>query len=370
LGNGRLAFITDQGMLGTIAIPSEETEPSVCSARDFAAPPNPIISTAQFGFSTLLTGTVNCSYEIHNGSPSGLLIASGKAGTFSVSSGIVANGTTFFLQRYGNTSVAVTLASISIQVGDGSAPAYTASGFALSSNPLLANGVFATGTLIGSVGCRYEIHTDTPWGLLVATGPASAISVRTGSILANGTKIYLQRAGDGSPKGTLAAITANVRESAVASCVIEGFAVNPSPVFSDGPVGTATLTGNVGCAYDVRVGGPGGTLFTSGSEGQFSAATGKWVSDNLTFYLQARGNQTASGTLATAIPKSDRWAIHPARFTMSASLQTRFEPTQVLGLRRSRVWWTAPMTFALVARAVHCSPVASKEISRMQLGIG
>jgi hypothetical protein len=146
---------------------------------------------------------------------------------------------------------------------------------------------------------------NSPWSLVAcaASGPAGNIAVDASGVIADCDTFYLQPAGITTAGNTLASVTAQVRDALVTSCTVSQFSINPSPIFSDAPYAAATLSGDVGCDYDIRVGSPDGSLFASGAAGRFSVKTGSWVTNNLVFYLQARGYQSAAGTLATALAK-------------------------------------------------------------------
>lgn len=80
---------------------------------------------------------------------------------------------------------------------------------------------------------------------------------------------------------------------------------NPIQVCDNSGVGTTTLSWNSSgtSAVEVHIGSPSGPLFVLSSSGSNSAATGKWVSNNTTFYLQNVSNGlplTSANTLATA----------------------------------------------------------------------
>jgi hypothetical protein len=109
-------------------------------------------------------------------------------------------------------------------------------------------------------------------------------------------EFFLQQHGDTTPQGTLATLTVSVLASAPL-CVVTNFSANPNPIESPVPSIT-TISVSANCFYDVRVGGPAGTLFLTGA-GAVSASTGSWVTNGMTFYLQLHGDMTPAGTLGT-----------------------------------------------------------------------
>jgi hypothetical protein len=158
--------------------------------------------------------------------------------------------------------------------------------------------------LTGTVDCPYDIRVGKPNGTLFASGGKGSISAETGPWVTDGLVFYLQEQGDTSDQGTLAMIIASVQpENSASQCQVSGFATSSSPIRTSGLYGTTTLTGTAGCAYDIRVGSPDGTVLTSGVQGLIEAKTANWVTDGMTFYLQLHGDTTSQGTLATTIAK-------------------------------------------------------------------
>ena len=84
---------------------------------------------------------------------------------------------------------------------------------------------------------------------------------------------------------------------------------NPIPV-AEGALGTTNISWNApdAEAIEIHVGSPNGELFTAGGN-RGSAATGPWVSEGLTFYLQdvtAGRPLTSEHTLATLVAHLQR----------------------------------------------------------------
>jgi hypothetical protein len=286
------------GTLGIVTAKLQPSAPVACSIKGFAAGPNPIRTNDAFGARTF-TGTADCAYDIRLGGPGGKLFASGERGTISATTGNwVTDGTMFYLQARGDTSATGTLALVTAQVQTttGAMPCPVA-GFATDVSPILTNDPFGVTTLTGTAGCPYDIRVGSPDGTLFAHGEKGVISAKTGAWVTDGLAFYLQASGDTTSAGTLA-ITSAKLQTAAPSCAVEGFTATP---FNGGAqYGRTTLLGSVDCAYDIRVGSPGGPLFTTGNAGAINATTGNWVTDGLAFFLQTQGSTTEGGTLAVA----------------------------------------------------------------------
>ncbi len=104
-----------------------------------------------------------------------------------------------------------------------------------------------------------------------------------------------------STPATDTTFTANFKSRTTATGTI---AANPNPIqVCDGSPGITTITWTTSGAgaVEVHIGSPSGTLFGRTGPGTFSAQTGKWVTQGLTFYLQdVTGGKplTAANTIA------------------------------------------------------------------------
>jgi hypothetical protein len=146
------------------------------------------------------------------------------------------------------------------------------------------------------VNCAYDIRVGSANGALFTSGTGGTISAQTGNWVTDGMTFFLQPAGSTDPTATLGVTTATL-QAAAPSCVVGGFTATP---ITGGSNGSTTLTGTVGCNYEIHVGSPSGALLTVGNKGPVSVATGDWVSAGMMFYLQLSGSTTAEGTLAVA----------------------------------------------------------------------
>jgi hypothetical protein len=180
---------------------------------------------------------------------------------------------------------------ISFLVTPADAPC-TVSQFALDPNPLVTTAPDGLMTVEVDATCSYDVRVGSTDGALMGSASGAA-ALRTGKWVSNGMKFYLQRRGDTTSQATLSAVTAFVHY-----CNVLQFEANPNPVVSPTASGATTILINATCPYDVRVGAPKGLLFVSNA-GVSSMITGNWVTDGTTFYLQASGDTTTSGTLQT-----------------------------------------------------------------------
>ena len=286
------------GTRGVITVAAQNTSLPSCQATKFFVSPSPIVSDSKYGVATLV-GDVSCAYDIRVGQPGGALFVTGTKGTFSATTNKWVNdGLVFYLQVHGNNTSSGTLAVATAKVRSQNTSTCTAQNFAASPNPIRTNGPYGETTLTGSAGCAFDIRVNAPNGALFASGEHGDFAVRTGKWVAQGMTFYLQAHGDTTEQGTLAIVTANVLPSGPTSCTAASFSASPNPIRTNEKYGNTTLTGTVDCAYDIRLGSPEGALFASGEKGNISAATGFWVSDGLSFYLQEKGDTTAQGTLA------------------------------------------------------------------------
>lgn len=101
----------------------------ICSVINFSASPNPIVTGASTG-STSLNSNVNCDTDIRRGSTSGTIESQPPSGNNNTAVSNVSNGTTFYLQKRGDTSSGGTLATIVVNL---SAP--SSIGVSLSASP-------------------------------------------------------------------------------------------------------------------------------------------------------------------------------------------------------------------------------------------
>ena len=151
---------------------------------------------------------------------------------------------------------------------------------------------------------RVEVHADSPSGPLVATSGPGNFSAATGNWVQEGKRLFLQDVTNHQPlttEFTLDSITLHVTTATPTGSIT----ADPNPFVADSHgVGQTKLawtsygTNNV----EVHIGAPNGRAFISSGPGSYSATTGHWVRDGMTFYLQNVSNGrplTSANTLAT-----------------------------------------------------------------------
>jgi hypothetical protein len=236
------------------------------------------------------SATVNvnadCSYDIRVGGPTGTLLAQGSGqGTFPTGN-IVTEGLEFYLQKSGDTTAQGTLA---IAIGTAGAGTCILTYFNESPGPSPYIVIEALAA------CAYDIREGSPNGTLVGQGNGF-LSINVPAPVSN-TLFYLQQSGNTSSSGTLAILTFSV---SIPACVATQFYANPSPVPSSTPTGSTTINISTNCNWDLRSGGPGGSLLSSGSFGDFLQVPASGIVRKGTkFYLQQSGNTTPAGTIST-----------------------------------------------------------------------
>jgi hypothetical protein len=183
----------------------------------------------------------------------------------------------------------------SVTVGK-AAPACAVTTFTADPNPISLFDPPATTTINVNAACQVEVRIGSPKGTLLGSGTGS-FSTTTKAPVKDGTTFYLQVQGDTTSKGTLQQLTVHVQAGSL-PCVVYSFSATPNPIISPTLVGVTTITAIASCNYDIRVGSPNGGLLTSGHDA-ILAPTGPWVTNGMQFFLQAKGDLTPQGTLAT-----------------------------------------------------------------------
>jgi hypothetical protein len=272
-----------------------------CNVINFTADPNPIsLYYTTTEASTNLSVLADCYLDIRVGGPAGTLVSGPQSGRWYT--GAFPNGnTTYYLQLNGDTTAAGTVQTLPVTVLSGSLPCQVF-GFAATPNPIISSTLSGSTTVSGVATCSFEIREGSPQGAtlatssLVSTGNQVA-SVTTAGSITNGTQFFMVGSASSGGQAPLASVTVQVLNT-LPGCDVVQFSANPAIIRALSPVGVTTITTEAGCAFDIRVGGPSGSLFTSGA-GYVSAQTGQWVSNGMTFYLQKAGDTTAAGTLQT-----------------------------------------------------------------------
>jgi hypothetical protein len=146
-----------------------------------------------------------------------------------------------------------------------------------------------------------EVHVGAIDGpLLAAWGPAG--SAATGLWVTDGMLFFLPDASSGnqlSPAATLA--TLNVYLQSQPNSLLA--TPNPVVLSSGTGLGATTIQWNApnATSVEVHVSAPNGAIFAAGGSSG-TAATGQWVSDGTTFYLQdTTGGRSLTAALAVVL---------------------------------------------------------------------
>lgn len=267
-----------------------------CTVISFSAGPNPIYTNAQFGITSVLAN-VTCPYEVHVGSPSGTLFATGNGFTSTLTGPWVSDGLQFYLQQAGNTTAQGTLGLLTVHINAGQPGlACVATAFTASPNPIITNNQYGQTTITAVTNCSFEIRIGSPGGQEFKEGRGYA-ALQTGQWVTNGMTMYLQPHGDTNPTNTLSTLKL-VMQTPPAGCTVNDFSPSANPISTTARLNQITVKADATCAYDVRAGGPSNGLMGSGT-GANSFATGTWVTNGMSFFLQKAGDTTNAGTLAT-----------------------------------------------------------------------
>ena len=153
---------------------------------------------------------------------------------------------------------------------------------------------------------KVEVRLGAPGGALVARSGSGTFSQVTNDSIRDGTKIFLQDVSNNQPLTstyTLDSVTVHVMRAT--NTTHGSITADPNPFVADeNGFGQTTLTWttNVASRAEVHVNSPDGPIFAGSDPGIFSLATGHWVSNGMTFYLQDVSNRvplTSANTLAT-----------------------------------------------------------------------
>ena len=274
-----------------------QAPPAGCTVNDFSTPTNPIRTTTRLNQITV-KADANCAYDVRAGGPSAGLMGSGTGSNSFSTGNWVINGMSFYLQKAGDTSNAGTLATFTVntRLPDQAAPTCTINSFKATDNPIITAGGSGQTTINVNTNssCNWDLRVNDAAGALLSSGSGSGSATATS--VTNGTKFYLQPKGDTNYADNLAILNATVAAQAPSACTALVFTV--TPVQADAEFGSAVVSADATCPYEIHTGSPGGTLFGSGT-GFTSAQTGDWVQFGVQFFLQKAGDTTAAGTLAT-----------------------------------------------------------------------
>ena len=268
-----------------------------CTVISFSAGPNPIYTNAPYGITSILAN-VTCPYEIHIGSPSGTLFATGNGFTSTLTGAWVSDGLQFYLQQAGNTTSQGTLAPpLTVHINTGQPGlACVATAFTASPNPIITNNQYGQTTVTAVTNCSFDVHIGSPSGPIFKEGRGYA-ALQTGQWVTDGMLLYLQPHNDTNATDTLSTLKL-VMQAPPAGCTVNDFSPSANPIKTTTRLNQITVKADATCAYDVRAGGPSAGLMGSGT-GANSFATGNWVTNGMSFFLQKAGDTSNAGTLAT-----------------------------------------------------------------------
>jgi glucose/arabinose dehydrogenase len=328
-----------------------------------SATPNPIqvCDGSGLGVTTInWNSTQVSSVEVRIGSPSGSLLARSGAGSGSATTGKwVSNGMVFYLQDVSSglpLTAANTLATVTVNTTSNGCSAITGS-ISATPNPVQVCDGSGLGVVTlnwNSTGTRaVEVRVGSPSGSLFARSGTGSVSATTGKWVGNNTIFYLQDVSGGLPlssANTLATVTVGVT---TAGCRVGSIVANPNPIEICDNSGNAatTLTWNsTGPALvEVRIGSPSGSLFARSGTGAWSATTGKWVKNNMVFYLQDVSGGlplTSANTLATI-------TVNVVKSNRCGSISATPNPIQVCdgtGLGITTLTWSSTGTSIVEVR--------------------
>ncbi|HEY1216852.1 MAG TPA: hypothetical protein VGE93_24775, partial [Bryobacteraceae bacterium] len=175
-------------------------------------------------------------------------------------------------------------------------PGCTVISFSASPNPIYTDGPYGITTVLANVTCAYEIHIGSPGGALFATGIGYS-STLTGNWVTDGMQFFLQQSGNTTSQGTIGVVTVHLKPGFPGlACVATAFSASPNPIITNDQYGQTTITAVTNCSFDIRIGAPNGQEFKEG-RGYASLATGNWVTNGMTMYLQPHGDTDPGDTL-------------------------------------------------------------------------
>jgi glucose/arabinose dehydrogenase len=347
---GRTFYLQDisSGTPGTTlaSVAVHVTQQGCAPTGSLSASPNPIqvCDGSGLGVTTLTWSSSGATtVEVHLDSPSGPRFAVTGQGTFSRATGKwVYEGRTLYLQDISSGTPGTTLASVAVHVTQQGCAA--TGSLSASPNPIQVcdgSGLGVTTMTWSSSGATtVEVHLDSPSGPTFAvTGPGT-FNYPTGKWVYEGRTLYLQNVSSGSPGTTLASTVVHLTTQ---GCWSLSASPNPIQVCS-GSTGVTTLTwSSTGAStVEVHLDSPSGPRFAVTGPGTFSRATGNWVYEGRTFYLQNVSSGVPGTTLAST-------TVHLTQqgCPVNGSLSADPNPIQVCdgsGLGVSTLTWTTSGT--------------------------
>lgn len=294
----------------------------VRSTGSISATPNPIYEPTGTGTATLNWDSQGPStVEVRIGSPNGNLLSRTGPGPRSATTGKwVTDGMQFFLQDVTGLptdqerTADGTLASVTVKVVKANGE------IGLNPNPITVpwGTTVATTTVRWGTNRNVEIRLDGPNGKrFSASGPGNH-QATTGNWVRNGMVFYLVDWTSTSTRGTtIDSVNARVRSATIAA--------SPNPAMADlDGYGQTTLQWSAAGVdlVEIRVGSPGGPLFSRSTAGTWQAQTGQWVRDGMVFYVQdvtGGAPLTAANTLAIVRVGVTATATATATWTATAT---------------------------------------------------
>lgn len=256
-----------------------------CIATAFTASPNPIITNNTYG-QTTVTAATNCSFDIHIGAPDGPIFQKGRGYRSMLTGNWVSNQMNLYLQPDGDTSSADTLSVLTL-VMQPVVSSCTVTTFSAVNNPIITTTRLNTDTIQADANCPYDIRVGSPNGALLGSGQG-AMTTQTGNWVVNGLSFFLQLQGNTTSAGTLSTFTVNTElpSQTIPSCAISTFSANSNPLPAAG--GSAAVSVNAKCAWDLRLNDAAGSLLASGNGAGNATVTS--VADGTLVYLQPQGD--------------------------------------------------------------------------------
>ena len=197
----------------------------------FTASPNPIVSTATFGQTTLTWSASGAqTVEVHIGSPNGSLFVQGGSSGSATTGNWVTDGMTFYLEDVSNGKTPNTVNTLTLVVRMGTPQSVTSF---TASEVDLPPGITAGPTTLtwnAPASTTVEIHLNSPTGPLFATVGNSG-STTTGFWVTPGLTFYLVDISNPSSPFTLASATPIVKQNVAPTFTINNpiyAAYNPS----------------------------------------------------------------------------------------------------------------------------------------------
>jgi glucose/arabinose dehydrogenase len=197
---------------------------------------------------------------------------------------------------------------------------------------------------------KVEVRLGAPGGQLIARSGAGSFTQLTNKSMHDGTRVFLQDVSNNQPLTsafTLDSVTLHLTTAPRGSIT-----ANPDPFLADSQGrGKVTLgwTSYGTSAVEIHVNAPDGNKFAGTGPGTFSAITGHWVRDEMTFYLQDVSNGlplTAANTLARVKVKA------VSSTTPSGSISATPNPFRPdgNGLGHTTLTWTSALTTKVQVR--------------------